>query len=133
MSEKKSTLSHRWHQEVWNKGREDAIDEMMHENVITHGLDDLKGNGMAAFKEFYRSFREQFPSIQIEVQDVITEGDLQNCRCLVSVTNDRGEKVQFTGMTIVRIKDGKIIEGWNNFDFLSMYQQLGYKMVPAEV
>ena len=61
MSEKKSTLSHRWHQEVWNKGREDAIDEMMHENVITHGLDDLKGNGMAAFKEFYRSFRGAIP------------------------------------------------------------------------
>ena len=25
----------------------------------------------------------------------------------------------------VGIKDGKIVEGWNNFDFLSMYQQLG--------
>src|SRR5690606_19489571 len=47
--------------------------------------------------------------------------------------NDSGEKVQFTGMAIIRIKDGKIIEGWNNFDFLSMYKQAGFAMVPAKV
>lgn len=131
MSDKKSTLSYRWHQEVWNKGREEAIDEMLHENVIVHGLDDLKGNGKSAYKEFYRSFRTQFPSIQIEVEDVITEGDLQNCRCLVCVTDDTGKKAQFSGMAIVRIADGKIVEGWNNFDFLNMYKQLGFNMVPA--
>jgi predicted ester cyclase len=34
--------------------------------------------------------------------------------------------VEFTGMTIVRVKDGKIVEGWNNFDFMRMYQQVGF-------
>jgi len=33
--------------------------------------------------------------------------------------------VQFTGMAIVRIKDGKIVEGWNNFDFMKMNKQIG--------
>jgi predicted ester cyclase len=33
--------------------------------------------------------------------------------------------VEFTGMTIVRIRDGKIIEAWNNFDFMTMFQQVG--------
>ena len=28
-------------------------------------------------------------------------------------------------MVIARTKDGKIAEVWNNFDFLSLYQQLG--------
>jgi predicted ester cyclase len=33
--------------------------------------------------------------------------------------------VEFTGMVIVRIKDGKFVEAWNNFDFLTMNQQIG--------
>ena len=33
--------------------------------------------------------------------------------------------VEFAGITIVRIRDGKIVEAWNNFDFMSMFQQLG--------
>jgi len=32
---------------------------------------------------------------------------------------------EFTGIAIVRVKDGKIIEAWNNFDFMKMYKQLG--------
>ena len=33
--------------------------------------------------------------------------------------------MEITGISIVRIKDGKIVEGWNNFDFMTMYKQLG--------
>jgi predicted ester cyclase len=33
--------------------------------------------------------------------------------------------VEFTGVTITRIQDGKIVEAWNNFDFMKMYRQLG--------
>ena len=33
--------------------------------------------------------------------------------------------VQFTGMVLVRIRDGKFVEAWNNFDFMSMNRQIG--------
>ena len=33
-------------------------------------------------------------------------------------------------MTILRIRDGLIVEGWNTYDFLSMYQQLGWVRNP---
>jgi len=32
--------------------------------------------------------------------------------------------VKFTGMTMARVKDGKIAEAWNNFDFMTMFQQM---------
>jgi predicted ester cyclase len=38
--------------------------------------------------------------------------------------------VQFWGMCIARVRDGQIVEGWNCFDFLSMYQQLGWVKNP---
>jgi len=34
-------------------------------------------------------------------------------------------KPNFTGVSIVRIKDDKIVEAWNNFDFMTMNKQIG--------
>jgi predicted ester cyclase len=28
-------------------------------------------------------------------------------------------------MAFVRVENGKIVEAWNNFDFMKMYRQLG--------
>jgi hypothetical protein len=38
--------------------------------------------------------------------------------------------VDFWGITIARVRDGRIVEGWNCFDFLRMYQQLGWVKDP---
>jgi predicted ester cyclase len=31
----------------------------------------------------------------------------------------------FSGVCVGRIKDGRLVEAWNHFDFLGLYQQLG--------
>jgi len=128
MPNKNSTLSYRWMQEVWNEGREDAIDEMMDANAEVHGIDDIKEKGTTAFKQFFQNFRSQFPQLHVEVEDVVLQDDCETARCIVNATTTGGQKVQFTGMTFVRIHQGKIIEGWNNFDFMTMYKQLGFQM-----
>ena len=129
------TIMKRWFEEVWNKGRESAIDEMSFEDVPGHGLKSAEGNevrGMESFKVFYRQFRSALSDIHVEVEDVITEGDLTVARCVVTARHTgeglgkppKGNPVHFTGMTMARIKDGKIAEAWNNFDFVTMYQQM---------
>jgi len=128
MPNKNSTLTYRWMQEVWNEGREDAIDEMMDENAEVHGIEEIKEKGPVAFKQFFRNFRGQFPQLQVEVEDVVVQDDCETSRCIVNATTATGQQVSFSGMTFVRIQDNKIIEAWNNFDFVSMYQQLGYTL-----
>ncbi|MEP7371843.1 MAG: ester cyclase [Chitinophagaceae bacterium] len=133
MPNKNSTLTYRWMREVWNNGREDAIDEMMDVNAVIYGIEDIKEKGTLGFKQFFRNFKTQFPQLHIEVEDVVTQDDCETSRCVVNATTAGGQKVNFTGMTFVRIQNGKIIEGWNNFDFMKMYQQLGFKLAaPAE-
>ena len=39
--------------------------------------------------------------------------------------------VDFWGMVMVKVRDGQLIEGWNCFEFLSMYQQLGWVHDPV--
>ena len=130
------TFAERWFEEVWNKGREDAIDEMMSPHTIGHGLthpDGKEVDGMAAFKSFHKTFRSAFPKLHIKVEENITEGDRIAARCLVTGAHigeplggklATGKSVKFYGMTMFRIKDGKIVESWNNFDFTTMYKQL---------
>jgi len=33
--------------------------------------------------------------------------------------------MSITGMSILRVQNGQIVEAWNNFDVLGMHQQLG--------
>jgi predicted ester cyclase len=126
------TFMHRWFEEVWNRGREDAIDEMMVEDTVVHGLQE-QIRGPEAFKPFQRQFRTAFPDMRITVEEVLIDGDMIAARCSVAGTHTGpglpiaagGKPANFTGMCIARVKDGKMIEGWNNFDFLSLYQQIG--------
>ena len=126
----------RWFEEVWNRGREEAIDELFDEEGVAHGLADESGSplrGAAGFKPFFRRFREAFPEIEVVVEDTVSEGDKVAARCAVRGRH-RGDTlgfkatdspVEFDGICIVRIRGGKIVEAWNNFDFMSMFQQLG--------
>jgi predicted ester cyclase len=130
------TILHRWYDEVWNKGRIEAIDEMLDPNVIGHGLFDLNGNEIRRaedLKAFCKSFRGIFPDIRVIVEDTVSEGDKVVALCTVKATHTgeglamspTNRVVEFTGMCMVRVKDRRIVEAWNSFDFLSMMQQLG--------
>jgi predicted ester cyclase len=136
MSEENKQLVRRWFEEVWNKGRVDAIDEMLDENGIAHGLSDDPSTpiiGPAGFKPFHTVFRDAFPNMMIVVEDAVAEGDKVAARCSVRARHE-GEfmgraptqaPVEFTGITIVRIYNGKIVEAWNNFDFMVLHKQVG--------
>ena len=137
MSEENKELVRRWFEEVWNKGRADAIDEMFDENGIAHGLADDPSNpikGPNGFKPFHDVFRQAFPNMTIYIEDLIAEGDRVAARCSVRARHEgnfRGKAatqapVEFSGITIVRIENGKIVEAWNNFDFMTMYKQVGH-------
>ena len=136
MSDNNKALTQRWFEEVWNKGRADAISEMFAADGIAHGLSDDGGNplcGPEGFKEFHAKFRSAFPDIVVTIEDMVAEGDKVAARCSVrgKHTGDSlgfaatNAPVEFTGISIIRIKDDKIVEGWNNFDFMRMNQQLG--------
>lgn len=122
-----------WFNEVWNRGHEQAIDRIMAADAIAHGLPGGPCCGPAAFKPIFHTFRGAFPDLHIVVEKTVTEGDTVAAYCHVTGTHTgealgippTGRRVDFHGVTITRITDGTIREGWNCFDFLTMYQQLG--------
>ena len=134
MSVEMVTFSHRWFDEVWNKGRESAIDEMLAPDAVLHGLAEGGAGlrGPEGFKPFFRSIRAAFPDIEIQVEDVVSEGDLLAIRYSATMTHagpgfgePTNRKLAVTGMSFSRMRDGQIVEGWNNWDQLSLLQQMG--------
>ena len=134
--ERYETIAHRWFEEVWNQQREDVIDALMHEDCIAHGLTDETGRelrGPAGFKSLFRAFTQAYPDIHVTVNETVSEGDRVVARCTVTGTHTGDgigvaptqRPIEFTGLVLIRVKDGKFIEGWNQFDFMNMYQQLG--------
>ena len=132
MPNKHQSLTYRWMEDVWNNGNEKAIDAMLDENAVVHGIEGINERGPKGFKVFYQTFRQQFPRIHVEVEDVFSEEGFETSRCTVDGTTAAGQNVHFTGMTCVKVENNKIVEAWNNFDFLAMYQQLGFKMTAGE-
>ena len=138
MSIENKALIHRWFEEVWTRGRTSAIDEMLADDGVAHGLgDDLQGP--AGFKPFHAAFRDAFPDMTIRIDDTIAEGDMIAARWTATGTHRgnglgfaaTGKPVKFEGMTFARMHGGKIVEGWNTFDQLNMLQQLGVVTLPA--
>ena len=137
MSDAKKQVMHQWFEEVWNKGRAEAIAEMAAADMIVHGLGE-EMRGPEGFKPFHTSFRDAFPDIVVTVEDVICEGSICAARWTATGTH-RGaglgfaatdKRMSVSGMTWARIDgNGQLSEGWNSFDRLGMLQQLG--VIPA--
>ena len=140
MSTENKALVRKWFEEVWSQGRADAIDTMLADNARIHGL----GPGVQGpdeFKAFHAAYCNAFPDVTITVDDVIAEGDMVAARWSGRATHSgdglgfaaTGREAQFSGMTFARIQNGKLVEGWNNFDQLGMFHQLGVVNLPAAV
>jgi steroid delta-isomerase-like uncharacterized protein len=138
MSADNKALVRRWFEEVWNKGRAGAINEMIADHSMVYGLGaDLRGP--EAFKPFHTAFRSAFPDIHVELDEIIAEGDRVAARWTATGTHQgdglgfpaTGRKVRFTGMSFLQTEGDRFVAGWNNFDQLGMLQQLGIVDAPA--
>jgi len=139
LSDANKALVRRWFQEVWNQGRVEVIDELLAQNARIHGLGgDPELRGPALFKPFFFAFRTAFPDIHIDILQIIAEDDYVSVHCRVTGTHKGAlqayvatqRRIQFAGIGIARIQDGKIVEGWNHFDFMELYKQIGATIIP---
>ena len=93
--------------------------------------------GPEGTKQAIAMYRAAFPDLRIKIEAQVAEGDLVVTRWTSTGTQDGDmpglpashNKVKVTGIGMDRVENGKIVEGWNNWDTLGMMQQLG--AVPA--
>jgi steroid delta-isomerase-like uncharacterized protein len=133
-------LMRRWFQEVWNEGRIQTVYELLSPDAVATGQRGAEKEirGPEEFVKFVREIRGAFPDIKVNVEDVFGAGDKVVLRwsAVMTHTGDAlglpasGQTVRSRGITIARIVDGKIVEGWDNWDQLGMLEQIGVYKQP---
>jgi steroid delta-isomerase-like uncharacterized protein len=131
-------LARRWFQEVWNEGRMQTVYELFAENGIATGQSEQGEmlRGPKEFAIFVERIRGAFPDIKVMVDDAFGADDRVALRWSATVTHKGDQlgmaatnrEVKISGITITRIRNGQIVEGWDNWDRLGPMRQIG----PAE-
>lgn len=130
MLDKNKAIARRFLDELWNRENFIAVDQLLASDYDGHSSTEIQGPDGA--KKFVSRLRTAFPDVQFKVVDQVSEGDKVATRWIISGTHKgefqgmppSGKRIEMTGITIFRIADGKLIEGWTNEDVLGMLQQI---------
>jgi steroid delta-isomerase-like uncharacterized protein len=135
MAQNEVAVLRRWFEIVWNEGREDLMEELAAPDAIIHGVGgpDQVMQGIEAFKPFYRKIRGAFPDLCITVEDAIGERDIVALRWSAEMTHTGGDlgfaptqrRLAITGMTFARVRGGKLVESWDNWDMMGLMNKIG--------
>ena len=123
----------RFYEEVFNRKNTAALDEFIDPQAVDHSAPPGAPGGIAGARQVAGMFLVAFPDVRFTVEDLIAEGDLVVARLTQSGTHQgiflgippTGKRVTVTGIEIFRLAAGKIIEHWNSYDDLGLFQQLG--------
>jgi steroid delta-isomerase-like uncharacterized protein len=126
---------------VLNDGHLDALDELLAPNYSAHFAGMPAQMRREDFKQFMAAFIAAFPDQHHTVEELIAEGDKVAPRLVIRGTHQgvfnsippTGKPVTITGINILRIEHGKIVEHWSEGDNLGMLQQLGVVPPPGEM
>ena len=139
--EENKAIALRLYEEIINTGDFDKADEVISPDLVDHEETPFPvPPGIEGFKQGFSTFREVFPDLRMDVQDMIAEGDKVVARLTVHGTHQgefmgmppTGNPIEVTATDIFRIGDGKIVDHWGNFDDLGMMQQLGAIPPPGQ-
>jgi steroid delta-isomerase-like uncharacterized protein len=138
MSAENVAASRRFIEEAFNQGKFDVIDEICADGFVNH--DPLMGDeDKEAGKESISGYRQAFPDLHAEIEEIMDAGDtvvyrwsangtFENAIMGLQPTHEKGDPVK--GITIDRFEGGKLVESWSQWDTLTFMRDIG--AVPAE-
>jgi predicted ester cyclase len=133
VQEANKALVHRYLEELFH-GDPDFLDEAFSEDYV--GIDGPVPP--AEYKARFRVLRRAFPDIDIHIDTLIAEGDWVAVHCTIDGTHlgewrgipPTGKHVTWKLTALRRVRDGKIVQGYAIFDWLSVVEQIGATITP---
>ena len=131
-------LARKMNAEIWGEKNRDVIDEMIAPDCVFHA-GDRELRGPSGYQTFFDAYVTAFLDLSIQINDLIAEGDAvvttytargQHSGPLMNV-DPTGKQVEVSGVSILRFRDGKMVEGKTLWNEMSLMQQLG--VVPESV
>jgi steroid delta-isomerase-like uncharacterized protein len=125
--EENKALIQRYIEAVWNQGNVDVLDELYDARFNGGGY-----GGVAGLKAAITSYRTSFPDLHFTIEEAIAEEDKIAFRWIARGTHlglyegiaPTAKPITVTGITILRIVDGQIIDDRAETTILGLRGQL---------
>ena len=115
-----------WFERVWIQQDASAIDEMFVPDGKARGLGPNVLIGPEGFKQFHSALCRLLTEFVITIDKSVESGEWISAVCSLRA-RDRKSKaaIVMTGSVMIRIVDEKLTEGYNHWDFIGLFTQLG--------
>ena len=126
------SLACQWFERVWNLGDASAIDRLGTPGMRAHGADGVTRTP-PEFKEFHATMRAAMPDIRVRIVHCADAGSMAAVHWVATgrhtgtspIGPATGRTITVSGLSLVRIVDGRIVEGWDDYDYAGLLAQLG--------
>lgn len=129
MAQSPQEIAKLWFDEVWNKGRLEAVDELATPDAKCYGFPQPESVlNREEFKEYILEFRKSFTHLHLDVDETVAEGYRVATRWTGKMKHTgsglgfapTGRVVHVHGISIFHVRDGRISAGWNALDLGSI-------------
>jgi steroid delta-isomerase-like uncharacterized protein len=118
---------------VWDAGSPPGMmDQIFSPDVVDHSPQPGQADGRAGMQQILDLYHAVFPDLRVTTEDVLVSGDRAALRWTATGTHEGDQlgvpathrTVRLTGIDIVRVEDGRIVEHWGESNALEVMQQL---------
>jgi predicted ester cyclase len=134
MAEDNVSLVKRWFIEVWNQNKPQTARELLAPECVMHGITETGADvhGPEEFLKLHAALLGAFPDMQFELHECFGAGDLVTIRWTATMhhhghglgIDPTGAQIRLNGIGIAKIHNGKVVETWDNWDRMAMFEQL---------
>lgn len=131
-SEEMKQIATDFFEQIWNEKDESAIDRFIKDDA--QGNDADFGSGREGFRTQWREWITAMPDLHFEIRDLIAEDDKVLTRWTLTGTHTGGDllgaspsgkAIKVDGMSLDRVENGVVVEGFDGWDNYGFRQQLG--------
>lgn len=120
--------------EIINQGDYSVLDELIAEDYVAYDPTEPEPlRGPDGFRDSLETFRKGMPDLHVRIDDQIAEGDKVATRWTATGHHTgelfgvpaTGNQVTVSGISVERLRDGRIVEDHMHLDTLGLMRQLG--------
>ena len=131
--EENKAIARRWNEEIWGKTNLALADELLSTDFVFNYPAPGVAANLEGYKQTLTMNNATISDLRCTTDDMVAEGDKVVVRWTWAGTHKgelmgippTGKQVMITGISILHIVGGKMVEEWIEMDTLGMMQQLG--------
>ena len=131
--EDNKAIVRRFVDEIFVQGRKETVDELLADDFVAHTWPSTTGDPKQDLKSAIERAAAGLSEPEFTIDDMIAEGDRVAARLTTAATQTgefmgmppSGKRYSIEEIHWFRLRDGKVVEHWHQFDQMGMMKQLG--------